>query len=137
LALLQDKDHWTAATLHNFYNYNKLFIGQSVAEAVSWDGSLFSNGGGDWNGFISDNKLSQPIYLRLRRAGHDFIASSRLETSAPDAWVTVNKIASLDATGNLVVGFAQASQGTGQMQVKVEWIKIETPYDSAAAGITA
>jgi hypothetical protein len=107
-----------------------LFIGlsrKSSAEAVSWEGSLFTSGGGDWKSFISDNKLSPPIYLRLRRAGHDFIASSRLETSAPDAWATVNKIASLDVTGNLVLGFAQASQGTGQTQATVEWVKIETP----------
>jgi hypothetical protein len=132
LALLQDNDHWTAATLHtvNYVNHNALFIGlsrKSSAEAVSWEGSLFTSGGGDWKSFISDNKLSQPIYLRLRRAGHDFIASSRLETSAPDAWVTVNKIASFDATGNLVLGFAQTSQGTGQTQATVEWVKIETP----------
>jgi len=110
--------------------HNALFIGlsrKSSAEAVSWEGSLFTSGGGDWKSFISDNKLSQPIYLRLRRAGHDFIASSRLETSAPDAWATVNKIASLGAMGNLVLGFAQTTQGTGQTQATVEWVKIETP----------
>jgi hypothetical protein len=81
----------------------------------------------DWNKFVSDNKLTQPIYLRLQRAGHDFFASSRLESSEPDAWVTLNKIAELHASGDLVLGFAQASQGTGQTQAKEEWVKIETP----------
>jgi hypothetical protein len=47
LALLQEKDHWTAATLRtvNYVNHNALFIGlsrKSSAEAVSWEGSLFS-----------------------------------------------------------------------------------------------
>ncbi len=52
LALLQDKDHWTAATLRtvNYVNHNALFIGlsrKSSAEAVSWEGSLFTSGAGD------------------------------------------------------------------------------------------
>jgi hypothetical protein len=134
LALLQDKDHWIAARLYVGapYSWNRdLAFGlwkYWAVENVSWEQPLTSVADlGVWNKFVSDNKLSQPVYLRLRRAGHDFIASSRLETSEPDAWVTVNKIAALQAYGNLVLGFAQSSQGTGQTQAKIEWVKIETP----------
>ncbi len=134
LALLQDKENWTAATLAARPHWGwdaSLPIGlqrKSANDVVSSEAPLFAaRQGGSWNSIVSDNKLSQPIYLRLHRAGHDFIASSRLETSEPDAWVTLNKIAELHASGNLVFGFAQTSQGTGQTQVKVEWVKIETP----------
>jgi hypothetical protein len=135
LALLQDKENWTAATLVADFHCcpnSSLWIylsWKSPAKVVSWPGQLTAaNNLVDWNKFLSDNKLrSQRIYLRLQRAGHDFIASSRLESSGPDAWVTLNKIAELHASGDLVFGFAQASQGTGQTQVKVEWMKIEAP----------
>lgn len=137
LALLDNKEHWIAAAIYpdwsNINHFQALFVGlstKSAGDSPSWHETLFSRprpGPNEWNKFILDNKLSQPIYLRLQRAGHDFIASSRLETSEPNAWVTVNKIASLHASGNLVLGFTQASQGPGQTQVKVEWVKIETP----------
>jgi hypothetical protein len=135
LALLQDKDHWTAARFYvgTKYGWDRLLeVGLwwhwAAEPPVHWEGWMSSETGpGSWNKFVSDNKLNQPIYLRLRRAGVDFIASSRLETSERDAWVTVNKIAELHISGKLVFGFAQASQGTGQTQVKVEWVKIETP----------
>jgi hypothetical protein len=136
LALLQDKEHWTGAILDTHgdlgWRWDQTLAvslrRKAAAEELVSQGSLFFSGGPvAWNTFISENKLSQPIYLRLRRAGHDFIASSRLESSEPDAWVTLNKIAELQASSNLVIGFAQYSQGTGQTQVKVEWVKIETP----------
>lgn len=134
LGLLQDKENWTAATLAARPHWGwdaSLPIGlqrKSANEVVSSEAPLFATQRGtSWNSFVSDNKLSQPIYLRLRRAGHDFTASSRLETSEPDAWMTLNKIAELRVSGNLVLGFTQASQGTGQTQVKVEWVKIEIP----------
>jgi hypothetical protein len=103
LALFQDKDHWTAAMLIAVASPNwshRLEVDlkrKSLDEVLLSPGQLpGANNGGDWKKFLSDNKLShQPIYLRLQRAGHDFIVSSRLETAGPDAWVTLNKIASL------------------------------------------
>lgn len=133
LALLLDKENWTAATLSTSPHWTwdaSLPIGlwrKSANGVLNSGATLFAGGGESWNSFISNHTLGKPIYLRLRRAGHDFIASSRLEVSKPDEWVTLNKIASLEASGNLVFGFAQISQGTGQTQVKVEWVKIETP----------
>jgi hypothetical protein len=134
LALFQDKENWTAATLaanpHWIWDAS-LPIGlwrKSANDMLNSGAPLFATSNGtSWNKFVSENTLGKPIYLRLQRVRHDFIASSRLETSEPDAWVTVNKIAELQASGNLVLGFAQSSQGTGQTQVKVEWVKIETP----------
>ena len=135
LALFQDKDHWTAASLnaqpgqHN----QSLDIGlsrKSSDEIVRSAGSLAAQvciPCANWNKFISEKNLNQPIYLRLQRTGHDFVASSRLETSGPDTWVTTNKIASLSALGNLVIGFTQTSKGTGQTQVTVEWVRVESP----------
>ena len=136
LALFQDKDHWTAATLkvRSETYVRGLDVGlsrKSADEVVNSAGSLILQecrpSCTQWNKFVSDNNLSQPIYLRLQRTGHDFVASSRLETSGPETWVTINKIASLSASGNLVIGFAQTSEGTGQTQVTVEWLKIESP----------
>jgi hypothetical protein len=63
----------------------------------------------------------------LQRAGHDFIASGRSESAAPDAWVTLNKIAELHVSGNLVFALTLWRQESGQTQAKVEWVKIETP----------
>lgn len=119
LALFQDKENWTVANVNRWGGV--IYIG------LTWKSpaKVVEPGGGDVE--LARTGARHTIYLRLQRAGHDFIASSRLETSAPDAWVTLNKIAELHASGDLVFGFAQRSGGTGQTQAKVEWIKIETP----------
>lgn len=132
LGLFQDKDDWTAAKFQSFdsaagpYLFFRL-IRKSASEAVEFRGNLI-RGTGEYHSFIAENKLNQPIDLRLQRSGHDFLVSSRLESADPAAWVTLTKITALHSSGSLVFGFVKEDPyGGGQSQAKIHWVRIEAP----------
>jgi len=86
-----------------------------------------------WNDEAKENfrsTYSIPIYLRLRREGRNYTVSYKFEGMDPEGneyqWTELEKLTSLRAKGNLVVGIHQQQQTPGETSVKVDWIKIET-----------
>ncbi len=74
-------------------------------------------------------QLPQPLLLRLSKVGHSYIGGAMLEGAEKPQWVELEKVTSLNPSGNLAIGFYHRYRGyvTGESTVAVDWVKIETP----------
>ncbi len=70
--------------------------------------------------------IPQPILLRLRKHGRSYFVGVKLEGVEDPKWQELEKLTSLRAKGNLVIGLYQAQKVGGETTMKVDWVKIET-----------
>jgi len=74
---------------------------------------------------------SRPMLLRMKKEGRSFTVSFKYEgkdTEGKDfQWLELEKLSSLRAKGNLVLGLYQWNEDfSGETILKVDWVKIET-----------
>lgn len=92
-----------------------------------------------WSGTYHENKRSvasrfeqfPTILLRLEKNGRTYKVSYGFEVKVKQKtevkWSDVGKLTSLRGKGKLAIGLSQTAKVAGESNIKVDWVKIETP----------
>lgn len=126
LGLYDDKDNWIIAESFTAENWDKVTIRarkSAKGEFNSFQQHIaYSKTRHDRNFAKSHSK---PQYLQLRKQGRNYLVFAKFENQ--ENWIELQKLTSLRAKGNLIVGFTQYKKVGGESFVKIDWVKIEVP----------
>lgn len=126
LGLYDDKDNWIIAESFTAENWDKITIRarkSAKGEFNSFQQHIaYSKTRHDRNFAKSHSK---PQYLQLRKQGRNYLVFAKFENQ--ENWIELQKLTSLRAKGNLIVGFTQYKKVGGESFVKIDWVKIEVP----------
>ncbi len=126
IGIYDDNDNWIIA--ENYLTKDGYGNGiihtrarkSAKAEEKSFDQHL---AGGKGRNFAES--YSKPQYLQLRKQGRKYLVSAKFEDQ--ENWMELQKLTSLHGKGNLVIGFSQYAQVSGESFVKIDSVKIEIP----------
>lgn len=128
VGLYQDKDNWIAA---NVYSQRHSNIALSVQKMANAKATTFSRWlvyrNKDWNADRAKS-LSQPQLLRIRKQGRSYLVSAKWGDQ--ENWAELQKVTSLRAKGNLVLGLMQYKAAPGETTLTIDSVKIEVPQGS-------
>ncbi len=126
LGIYNDKDNWIISESYITDNWNGNEIIHTRArksakgEEKNFDQHLVA---GEGRNFAES--YSKPQYLQLRKQGRRYLVFAKFEDQ--ENWIELKKLTSLRGKGNLVVGFSQYGNVTGESFVKIDSVKIEIP----------
>ncbi len=125
VGLYQDKDNWIAANVYSQRHSNIVLSVQKMAKAKEtsfWQWLVYRNQ--DWNADRAKS-LSQPQLLRIRKQGRSYLVSAKWGDQ--ENWAELQKVTSLRAKGNLVLGLMQYKAAQGETTLTIDSVKIEVP----------
>lgn len=126
LGIYDDKDNWIIA--ESYITYEKRYPEiihtrarkSAKGEELSFDQNLVNG-----EGRIFAEIYSKPQYLQLRKQGRRYLVLAKFEDQ--ENWTELQKLTSFRGKGNLIIGFSQYAQVSGESFVKIDSVKIEIP----------
>ncbi len=133
VGLYQDKDNWIAANVYSQAHGNISLTVQKMAKAklTTFHRYLLYRDQ-RWNADRAKS-LSQPQLLRFRKQRRSYLVSAKWGDQ--ENWAELQKVTSLRAKGNLVLGLMQYKAAQGETTLTIDSVKIEVPPGNGSGSL--